>query len=588
MPLNPSPLDNARNVPTGTPFSWSAATATMGYDFYLNKAASTLPQYTSITVTNSLPGVQSIATGDLNNDGLPDVAVSHNAGPNDGRIYWMDNRSSGRAFGRNWVASGLQGAPIVQIADMDRDGKQDILAALSASSPDAQIWWYKNLGGNPLALSAPNVIARNLAALNSIKAADMDGDHDMDVLVASSVGNRLCYYERLSNGTYMPRVIDAGHGQALYARAADIDLDGDMDVVAAFWSPDSVAWYENKGGYPTNFVRHELSTAIKKPKWLATGDLDSDNDLDIAVVSQGEGKIYRFSNNGAAVPSFTVSVVAQGLSQPHGLEITDFNHDCRLDLVTATIAGNQLVYLMNNGTTPPSFTQFPIQSYPTGVMDLATADMDGDNFSEVVGAISGGLVNWYDYVVNYNFGNGYNNPMVKQNTTMLTKNFFQGRPLSPAMGYQWQVAAKRVIPVYGGTLERVTSSSLWTFFTGQSDLLAKAATFSPKAVEQTQTVHFTVTETNPGFSDSAAHYTDIWASPDPIITRSGNDIRLARAYVTRSRPRVPSPGRWMSTRRRSARRGRKCCRSATTTSASSSTCSIRTTPNPARTTTSWC
>ena len=70
-----------------------------------------------------------LAIGDLNGDGKPDIAVANSGVPgNPGSLSVLFNNGSG-AFGTATLYGGLQGPTSVAIADIDGDGKNDLISA---------------------------------------------------------------------------------------------------------------------------------------------------------------------------------------------------------------------------------------------------------------------------------------------------------------------------------------------------------------------------------------------------------------------------------------------------------------------------
>ena len=86
----------------------------------------------------------------------------------------------------------------------------------------------------------------------SVYALDVDGDGDVDVLSASSLDDKIAWYENDGDGSFALHVIvddtadtpeGANGAESVYA--LDVDGDGDVDVLSASYYDDKIAWYEN-------------------------------------------------------------------------------------------------------------------------------------------------------------------------------------------------------------------------------------------------------------------------------------------------------------------------------------------------------
>ena len=140
----------------------------------------------------------------------------------------------------------------VYAADLDGDGDMDVL---SASWQDDKVAWYENLSvdGSPGEFAAQQTIATNADGATSVYAADLDGDNDLDVISTLGFEGKVVWYENLtvdgSPGLFAAQqTIGTNADGAHSVYAADLDGDGDMDVLSASVYDDKIAWYENLGG----------------------------------------------------------------------------------------------------------------------------------------------------------------------------------------------------------------------------------------------------------------------------------------------------------------------------------------------------
>ena len=88
----------------------------------------------------------------------------------------------------------------------------------------------------------------------SVYAADLDGDGDLDVLSASEgvwtvyhTDSLIAWYANDGKGQFGPQqAISTAADRAKCVYAADLDADGDLDVLSASSEDDKIAWYENE------------------------------------------------------------------------------------------------------------------------------------------------------------------------------------------------------------------------------------------------------------------------------------------------------------------------------------------------------
>ena len=130
-------------------------------------------------------------------------------------------------------------------------------------------------------------------------AADIDGDDDQDVVVASTGDRRLAWYENTDGqGSFgKQHVVTAAVSYYPHSVAvADLDGDGDLDLVLTSHrgsrSPARiVSWHENLDG-KGNFGGRQLldsSSSELEPgiQTVEIADVDRDGHLDILVVTTG-------------------------------------------------------------------------------------------------------------------------------------------------------------------------------------------------------------------------------------------------------------------------------------------------------------
>jgi hypothetical protein len=205
-------------------------------------------EFEDVTEASGLEGIfaLSAASGDLNGDGLPDLATSTAVFVNVGGLTFSDITPEGYAaipIGEEDDAAG------VALGDLNRDGLTDLVvgqhyrAAVEFDS-EVPVRLFLNTGGErpefddvtgivgmaPLPTLAPHV-----------QVADIDNDSWPDILTSASAGDgaTLAVYRNLG-GPDLAFEISDGLGSDQYwigAPIVDLDRDGRLDAFAVEWEP---------------------------------------------------------------------------------------------------------------------------------------------------------------------------------------------------------------------------------------------------------------------------------------------------------------------------------------------------------------
>ncbi|MCB2156312.1 VCBS repeat-containing protein [bacterium] len=338
----------------------------------------------------SLGAPRSVIAADLDSDG--DLDILFGTGNYD-HIAWYENLDGGGTFGpQRTIAYETTRADSVLAADLDGDGDIDVL---SASPADDRIAWYENIDGAG-SFGPRRTITTSADYAESIFAADLDGDGDLDVLSALYAGDRIAWYENIDgNGTFgSERTITRATDAPPSVFAVDLDGDGDADVLSASENDDLIAWYENIDGAGTFGPQKTITSSADRAESVFAADLDGDGDIDVLSGSYEDDRVAWYENidgEGSFGPQQTITIAA---NRCLSVLAADLDGDGDKDVLSASQYGRTMWYenIDGTGTFGPRQT---ITSIPAGADSIFAADLDGDGDIDILSAESWeGEISW--------------------------------------------------------------------------------------------------------------------------------------------------------------------------------------------------
>ncbi len=342
-----------------------------------------------LDVTLGATGADSVFAADIDGDGDMDLL---SASTDDDKIAWYEN--DGTPLNGGWanhtISLAANAAEAVFAIDLDGDGDLDVI---SASRFDDKIAWYENDGTPAVGAWTEHSISTAVDSANSLFAADLDGDGDIDVLATAATGSSVFWFENNGSQTFTLRLVTNAASEAISVAAADIDHDGDMDIISASNGDDKVNWYENNGSQ--SFTTRSISTLSNGPQSVFVADIDRDGDLDVAVVSFTDTKLAWYENDGTpSTGAWAPHSVTTALGGPTFVSGGDLDGDGDIDLVVACTDG-KVVLFKNNGTG--TYTSSVVTTAAPSAQSVVAADMDGDGDLDVAAAaLSANKIAWYE------------------------------------------------------------------------------------------------------------------------------------------------------------------------------------------------
>ena len=285
------------------------------------------------------------------------------------------------------------------VGDFNGDGVLDIY--LPNGGPDT-LWLGDGRGGwHP----GPTLPTRTLDTTTAGTAADIDGDGDLDLLLASSLPQYIL--ENQGDATFVVREFLGVSELGFTVAAADVDGDGDLDALQAGFATlpedaDPSAWVPP--GMPIRLALNDGSGRFVEATERLPGhcndgypfvasfiDMDGDLDPDLFVANDfaqigTTNQIWR--NDGGVFVDVTADSGIDLYITAMGLGVGDLNHDQRPDF--ALTGTDQLALLESQADGIWAQTDMARGYRPVGERDqrvgwgVEMGDLDNDGRTDMV------------------------------------------------------------------------------------------------------------------------------------------------------------------------------------------------------------
>ena len=265
---------------------------------------------------------------------------------------------------------------IVLAADLDRDGKNDIVKV-----GGGYVWCSRNIvnaAGDPITNSsfAASQSFQVGGNLKNVIYSDLNSDGLLDIITAGTNG----IYYLINNstvGTISFQNAVQIPGSITNVRSGDFDRDGRIDLISLSGTNTNI--YLNTGtGSNVSFSSANTIILSANSTGIDVGDLNNDNKLDFVV--SGSGNTFVFINS-STVNNINFSNTFTLPFSHNYVKVDDFDSDGLKDII---LYNNFIKNSYVTGTIGLSdFSQNSISVVNEGDSGYSSTDLDGDGYPEL-------------------------------------------------------------------------------------------------------------------------------------------------------------------------------------------------------------
>ncbi len=311
-----------------------------------------------------------VATGDFNGDGIPDLAVA-NSGSNTVSIL-LGNGDGTFAAAAVSPTTGNNPESVI-VADLNGDGNADLAVANNGSNSVTIL-----LGNGNGTFTAKPIVATG-SSPQSVVVGDFNGDGNQDLAVANVGSNSLTVLLGNGDGTFTAAASPStGTGPGFLA-VGDFNGDGRPDIAVSNAVGHTITILLGNGD--GTFSSAAVSPTSPGSNGIVVGDFNGDGKADLAVADGTGNTVTVLLGNGDGTFDAVTPSPATG-RDPLGIAVGDFNGDGRTDLAVTNTVDNTITVLLGNGDG----TFAAVASPATGILpffNIAVADFNADGIPDL-------------------------------------------------------------------------------------------------------------------------------------------------------------------------------------------------------------
>jgi hypothetical protein len=263
----------------------------------------------------------------------------------------------------------------IAVGDLNHDGRPDLVTTSEASGGSVSVLLNGGDGTFPT-----RRVYRTDGIPSALAIGDLDGDGKPDLVTANGYSNSISVLLNRADGTFAASQRYRAGANSSAVAVGDFNGDGRNDLAVTAYGDNAVFVLLNKG--VGSFARKVGYRAGKYPSGLAIADVDRDGISDLLIVRPGKGvPVLVGKGNGTFGRARTYATASPGPET--SFAIGDLNSDGEPDVITTTGCGVSALFGRAKGGFGTPHILGHAEDCPSR---LAVGDVDGDGKPDLVTA----------------------------------------------------------------------------------------------------------------------------------------------------------------------------------------------------------
>ncbi|MBK0380356.1 FG-GAP-like repeat-containing protein [Mucilaginibacter segetis] len=341
--------------------------------------------------TNSFPNY--IEINDVDGDGKPDILVANNTDNNISvfKNIAIANVLNAGSFKQKVDIATTSYPYVVKTGDIDNDGKPDI--AVTYATGNVNLSLLKNTGTSGTITTSSFTSPLDISNGNgyfSVCITDLNNNGKSDLVLTDFLNNTVSVFNNITTqgsitaSSFEKKVSYPTAPTPLVVNTADIDGDGKNDLVISnlgdSFGPGTVGNFylsvllnnTTRGVITsTSFSANKNFNTGNIPQASTIGDLDGDGRIDAVTTDYGDNTVSVFHNiSSPGRAQFDSRIILASEINPQNVKIADIDGDGIPDLLIANNESNTISIYRNNASNKQSINFPPLQSVVYGSGDF--------------------------------------------------------------------------------------------------------------------------------------------------------------------------------------------------------------------------